>query len=222
MFTPYISEMWNSATSLCFLVGPALAWKRATIWEIRLNLLLLAIIGLGSTLFHATLQYQHQLFDEVPMLWYIVHTVSLLARRDMSCSRSIKVGLLALSVLLFATPRDGTLHEVGRTVLVLVFSCCFVWLSYSLAPVCAKLDTGAADGGFAYTKLGQLASIALLLSVFAWLCDNLACGALHKLPLGIPYLQLHAVGWHIGIAFVCHCMCQIVVGKHEQAHKHKE
>ncbi len=156
------------------------------------------------------------------MLWYIVHTVSLLARLDMSCPPLIKVGLFALSALLFATPRDAALHEFGRTVLVLVFSCCFVWLSYSLAPVCAKLDAGSADSGYAYTKLGQWASIALLFSVFSWLFDNLACGALHNLPLGLPYLQLHAVGWHIGIAFVCHCMCKIVVGKHEQAHKHRE
>lgn len=227
VFTPYVSELWNSATSLCLLVGPALAWKRATTWEVRLNLLLLAIIGVGSTLFHATLQYEHQLLDEVPMLCYIVHTVSLLSRPDMSCPLWIKVGSLSLSVLLFATPRDAAIHEMGRMVLVLCFSSCFVWLAYSLAPVCAQLDAGTtavADSehgnkSFPFTRLGQWASLVLLLSVFAWLSDNLACEALHRLPFGLPYLQLHAVGWHIGIAFVCHSLCQIVVGKHDQARR---
>jgi dihydroceramidase len=228
VFTPYVSELWNSATSLFLLVGPALAWKRATSWEVRLNLFLLAIIGVGSTLFHATLQYEHQLLDEVPMLCYIVHTVAILARQDMSCPLWVKMGSLALCVLLFTTPRDATVHEIGRMVLVLCFSSCFVWLASSLAPICAQLDAGFANNGpssFAYTRLGQWASFVLLLAVFAWLSDNLACGALHNLPFGLPYLQLHAVGWHIGIAFVCHCLCQIVMGKHEQArlkHRHAE
>jgi dihydroceramidase len=28
-----------------------------------------SLIGIGSTLFHATLQHKHQVLDEVPMLW---------------------------------------------------------------------------------------------------------------------------------------------------------
>ena len=36
-------------------------------------------IGLGSAAFHATLQYEAQLLDELPMIMYIVHTVAVLS-----------------------------------------------------------------------------------------------------------------------------------------------
>ncbi len=89
VYTPFVMELWNSLTSLCFVIGPILTWRSAGHWEVRLNLLLVAGIGLGSAAFHATLQYEAQLLDELPMIFYVAHTTALLAREDVDGPRRV-------------------------------------------------------------------------------------------------------------------------------------
>ena len=100
--------------------------------------------------------------------------------------------------------------------MVIGFSGCFVWLAYSLAEICTNLDVLAGGSVFYYTRHYQYASLTVLLSIVAWVTDNLACRALHSLPLGLPYLQLHAMVWHTGMSFVCYCLCVAVMGKQKQ------
>ena len=46
--SPLVMETWNTVTSLCFCLSPAYLWRSAAgDWEVRLNLLLLAGIGVG-------------------------------------------------------------------------------------------------------------------------------------------------------------------------------
>ena len=35
-------------------------------------------------------------------------------------------------------------------------------------------------------------------AILAWIADIVACEELQQLPLGLPYPQLHAFGWHFG------------------------
>ena len=216
IYTPYVTELWNSVTSLSFCVGPAVLWSGNHDWEVRLNLLLVAAIGLGSFVFHATLQYEGQLLDELPMICYVAHTVALLSRKDVSCPGTLKMGFVLLSAPLFVTSRDELSHKVARVAMVLGFAGCFVWLAFSLATICAQLDARVGGSAFLYTRRYQYASLTVLVAIVAWVTDNLSCRALHSLPLGLPYLQLHAMVWHTGMAFVCHCLCLAVSGKQEQ------
>ena len=39
---------------------------------------------------------------------------------------------------------------------------------------------------------------SFVVSIVAWLGDTHACALLHNLPYGLPYPQLHALGWHGG------------------------
>jgi len=213
VYTSYVTEVWNSLTSLCFLPGPIALWGLTQDWEVRTNLLLVAGIGLGSAVFHGTLQYEAQLLDELPMICYIVHTTCCLARSDVSCPKEIKAFLLALCVLLLSTNREAVPHKAGRLVMVLGFSGCFVWLACSLAGVCTTLDKQA--GGCYYRTRYQYASLTVVLAIASWVTDNLACKTLHSLPLGLPYPQLHATAWHTGMAYVCHCLCRAVLGKQQ-------
>ena len=215
VYTPAIVELWNSLTSLCFLIGPVVTWRSADNWEVKLNLLLVAGIGLGSAAFHATLQYEAQLLDELPMICYVAHTTALLARRDVSCPVSLKAAMAALCVLLFGTAREALAHKVGRVVMVLSFSGCFVWLAFSLAALVVELDGRSGTGDIA-TRRYQQASLTVVIAIVAWVADNLGCNTLHSLPFGLPYPQLHATLWHTGMAFVCHCLCTAVLMKHEQ------
>lgn len=204
-------ELWNSCTSFAFPVGPLLLWCEAQTAEVQLNLLLLAAIGLGSVAFHATLLYEMQLLDELPMVCYIMHTTALLARQDGSCPSGIKAFLMALVLLLFSTSREALAHKAGRVVMVLGFSGCFVWLAFSLSSLCVELDRRG--GSTLFVTRYQYASITTISAIVAWISDNLACKALHNLPLGMPYPQLHATAWHIGMAYVCYCLCVAVVGQ---------
>ena len=212
VYSPYVAEMWNTVTSLLFLVGPLLLWNQTSNWSVRFNLLLVVAIGLGSAAFHATLQYEHQLFDELPMIMYIVNTVALLSSRDVACPRVLWLCGAALSVLLLGTDREHVAHKSGRVIMVLGFSGCFIWLASSLASVCATLDERAA-GGYVFTRRYQYAALAVLLAIISWVLDNLGCQALHNLPFGLPYPQLHALMWHTGMSYVCASLCQAVVGK---------
>ena len=194
VYTPFVMELWNSCTSLCFLIGPLVLWRSAQDREMLLNLILVAAIGLGSAAFHATLQYEHQLLDELPMICYVAHTTAVLARRDASCPSWLKAAMVALSALLFSTPREAIAHKAGRLCMVLAFSGCFVWLAFSLAAICTSLDAReyarSGSTAFLYTRRYQGASLTVVLAITAWVCDNLTCGSLHSLPLGLPYPQL--------------------------------
>ena len=214
VYTPYVAEMWNTTTSFLFCIGPMLLWQQAHSWSVRLNLLLVVAIGLGSAAFHATLQYEHQLLDELPMIMYIIHTVALLSRRDVACPRALWAAGIVLSVLLLSTDRENLAHKAGRVVMVLGFSGCFIWLASSLASVCADLDKRAGDSGYVCTRRYQSAALAVLLAICSWVTDNLGCQALHNLPYGLPYPQLHALMWHTGMAYVCGSLCFAVVMKH--------
>lgn len=193
VYTPVVMELWNTLTSLCFCIGPMVTWSAARNWEMRFNLLLVVGIGLGSAAFHATLHYTAQLTDELPMIFFIAHTTAMLASADASCPRWLKPAMATLAALLFATPREALVHKAGRVLMVLSFSACFIWLAFSAAATVAELDRRA-GGSFARRKYGQ-ASIAVLVAIVSWVCDNLACKALHSLP-GLPYPQLHATVWH--------------------------
>ena len=41
-------------------------------------------------------------------------------------------------------------------------------------------------------------------SVVCWFADNFFCNYLQTLPFNIPYLHLHAFGWHIGVTLAIH------------------
>ena len=215
VYSPYLMELWNSLTSFGFVVGPLWLWGRTRDLEVRLNLLLVGAIGLGSAAFHGTLQYEAQLLDELPMICYIMHTTALLARKDVSCPVGLKLYMLALCALLGSTSRESLPHKAGRVVMVLGFSGCFVWLAYSLAALSTELDKRAGRG-WLFTSLYQRASLTVVLAIVAWITDNLACKALHTLPFGLPYPHLHASVWHTGMAYVCYCLCRAVLGKQEQ------
>ena len=90
---------------------------------------------------------------------------------------------------------------------VLGFSGCFIWLAYSLAPLCHLLDEGAAgkgklsgnlpgrrvrvaDGDGAgepahrerhlFTRRYKSAALAVLVAILSWVTDNLGCRQLHS------------------------------------------
>jgi dihydroceramidase len=71
--TNYIAEFWNTLSSV-FIVVAGIFFHRRTIkyqYGLRFSLASFGVIfiGIGSILFHGTLQRWGQVLDEVPMLW---------------------------------------------------------------------------------------------------------------------------------------------------------
>ncbi|KAI9302349.1 ceramidase, partial [Cunninghamella echinulata] len=68
----YIAEFWNTISSFAMVILGLLgiiAHHRSLGWKLSNGYLMIIIVGIGSVLFHATLQYEHQMWDEVPMVW---------------------------------------------------------------------------------------------------------------------------------------------------------
>src|SRR5215218_2837411 len=80
--TPYVAELFNTLSSLAMVVaGVAGAWLHRRVLERRflLAFALLVLVGLGSVAFHATLRFELQMLDELPMLYLVILMVYVLA-----------------------------------------------------------------------------------------------------------------------------------------------
>lgn len=99
VYSPYVAELWNSLSSMGIaavgVVGLAvgariglrndLMVRYDTNWRVIVSVLsypkyaqvlyvMVVVIGVGSTVFHAHLSYAGQLLDEVPMMLYVLCT----------------------------------------------------------------------------------------------------------------------------------------------------
>lgn len=90
--TPWVAELWNTLSSLPIfaigLYGLVRWWARRDVLEPRFGACFaaLAVIGLGSTAFHATLLRLPQAADELPMVWLSVLCLYCLVARGADVS----------------------------------------------------------------------------------------------------------------------------------------
>mmetsp|Transcript_23797 Transcript_23797/g.33312 ORF Transcript_23797/g.33312 Transcript_23797/m.33312 type:complete len:284 (+) Transcript_23797:179-1030(+) len=70
--TPYVAEFWNSISSLMYvyfgLYGVQKSVELGCRWVYPTMFATLALIGCGSTIFHGTMKWWGELWDELPML----------------------------------------------------------------------------------------------------------------------------------------------------------
>ena len=72
----YVSELINTVTGFLYIcvavISYALMSANVMTTHVKLNLLFITMIGIGTVMFHCTLQYEHQLVDELPICKYIM------------------------------------------------------------------------------------------------------------------------------------------------------
>ena len=85
-YTNYIAEFWNTITSMFYCVFAFLSyWRYKDIifdFDLKIFGVIVALIGIGSTLFHATLKYNMQLLDEIPMYFLVCYASIILRHRN--------------------------------------------------------------------------------------------------------------------------------------------
>ncbi|KAJ2501328.1 hypothetical protein GGH96_002027 [Coemansia sp. RSA 1972] len=206
----YIAEFWNTSTNLAFFALAIFGMMkvRATQQENRFLFCYIAmlVVGLGSWLFHMTLQYQWQLADELPMVYGTCICIYCALQADVKVGTDVYVALAlfgysAVVTLVYVQIRKPVFHQVAYGLEVAIV------LVRSMLHQIEVRKTNAR----AYSELVHMFWLgvgAFGVSFVLWNIDNIFCNNLRALravlpaPLG-PLFQLHAY-WHIGTALGCY------------------
>lgn len=201
VWTEYVAELFNTLSSVPLIVigvwGAVTAWRHTRAdFRYLLSHLGIALVGVGSVAFHATLKSWAQYMDEVPML--LVNLVFLYCTIELDDAPRHGAMLPAALVAL------GTFLTVGYVV--------YDWyplflLGYGGVLVAVVYRTYChvyAEGGVVLrTKDSRFAALAARLfklcfslyfgGLFLWIVDNAACAYVQP-------LMLHS-WWHLGAGF---------------------
>ncbi|EKM84053.1 hypothetical protein AGABI1DRAFT_81775 [Agaricus bisporus var. burnettii JB137-S8] len=209
-FTPYIAELANSFSNLytitISLVGYLSTVKQVLPKRYALGYLAVALVGVGSFLFHATLLYEAQLADELPMIY--VGSMGLFITFDDGPGFSLesrRSKLLIAFLLLFDLSfswsyyiyRNPVYHQVVfATILLITAGRIIYMLKWSEAA-----DRIPASEKRAITKLFGTGAVLFVFGFLIWNMDNIFCDFLiaRKLSIGWPFafvLEGHS-WWHI-------------------------
>ncbi|EDQ87747.1 uncharacterized protein MONBRDRAFT_37733 [Monosiga brevicollis MX1] len=197
--SPYIAEFWNTVSNLWIMVPSLLgAWHVLQLGLEKRYLfafLSLAMVGLGSWLFHMTLRWENQLLDELPMVYSA--SVMIFGIVDYRWShpdkRAYLIGALAFYAfavtVVYLYNKEAMFHETAYGLMVVYL----VVLGYS-----RQKSSECADHKYMFWFAVVLMGGAYIL----WNIDNAVCPDLKHLRLQAgffsPLFQLHA-WWHFGV-----------------------
>jgi dihydroceramidase len=192
----YVCELFNTVSSLAMVLAGALGialHRRILEARFMAAFFAVAVVGVGSIAFHATLRFELQMMDELPMLYTALVMVYILVENR-------------------PAPRfDGWFPALLATHGVLVT--CLTALTrgklqfYLFQGSFASLEVFALYRVYAIYRRSELAPVrrlfrlgmgSYLLAVLLWFIDLEFCPTLAvTLPAhGVPNPQLHAV-WHV-------------------------
>lgn len=207
--TPYIAEPANTLSSLVIVaVGVAGVYLHRRRLEARFLLAFaaLACVGVGSVAFHATLRFELQLLDELPMLYLALIMVYILVedRAEPRFGRWFPASLAlyggALTALSSST-RGGLQFYV--------FQVSFGSLELFALYRVYRLYRRSTDDGV--RRLYRAGMGAYALGILCWFTDLRFCQTMSvRLPaLGLPNPELHAV-WHVLVSCGFYCLLSVI------------
>ncbi|KAF9454200.1 alkaline phytoceramidase [Macrolepiota fuliginosa MF-IS2] len=209
-FSPYIAEMANSLSNLYTIVVSVIGYlsvvKQGLPKRYILGYLGIGLVGIGSFLFHATLLYEAQLADELPMIY--VGSMSVFITFDDEPGfgiKSLRTKLLLGFLLLFDAfftwsyylYRNPIYHQVVFAIFILITAGRITYiLKWSEAGERIPTDIKHTIGKFFGTG-----ALLFAFGFLIWNLDNIFCDFLitQKLSLGWPsafLLEGHS-WWHI-------------------------
>ncbi|CEI94047.1 hypothetical protein RMCBS344292_08270 [Rhizopus microsporus] len=165
-------------------LGACLHWQSLG-WKLSAGYLFIVIVGIGSILFHGTLQFQYQMWDEVPMIWTACYLFWLLLEehgyKHVFYAAMMIVYCLLATILTSQSKGSLQFYLFQASFGLVMWSCFwFVWQMYRRAE--RKEIKSIFHQGVYY----------LIGAISVWLFDKNLC-FVYK---WIPNPQFHA-WWHI-------------------------
>ncbi|CAG8608899.1 13490_t:CDS:2 [Acaulospora morrowiae] len=214
--THYVAEFFNTLSSLCMVGAGAFGvYMHSQGFEKRFQVCFATIIvvGIGSILFHGTLLFSLQLFDEVPMMFCVlVLCYSVIEnRKERKYGNWFPVALiiwgLAVTAIMVISGRhshDGMMQAIE----FYVFQGSFVVMAATvyLHTVAIVLNSKAGKG---VTKLWTSGSAVFLIGYIGWHVDMHLCSSMYSLPFNVPNPQLHA-WWHLTASYGSYLICALI------------
>jgi dihydroceramidase len=203
--TRYVCELFNTLSSVAIVaVGLLGVWLHRRVLERRFLLCFfsVALVGLGSIAFHATLRFELQMADELPMLYSAIVMVFILVEnrreRRFGAWFPLALGLHAALVTALTAFTRGPLQFY-------LFHASFGSMeTFSLVGVYLLQR---AQGPGPARRLFRAGMASYLVAVLLWFIDLRFCRVLsEELPaLGAFNPQLHAV-WHVLVSCGFYCL----------------
>lgn len=191
--SPYVAEFVNTVTNLGFVALGFFGVYAHPNLELRfvLTFLSISLVGFGSAAFHATLKWNAQLGDEVPMFFLSLCFLYLTIENDHFPVKHPRlpyalVLLLSVFVYFYTVYRFATLFQMTWGILTTVTVFRMLLLTRKMAPkerLCFRIVT-----------------LVLLASAGLWALEQALC---HSLPW-ISKFQLHGLFWHVGTAYAAY------------------
>lgn len=197
--TTYVAEFFNSASSFLIFFAGLLPLMHSHLWHLieprfAVAFASVCVVGLGSVAFHGTLQFRHQMWDEVPMLWTVNILLYVLIEHHTKKPRfgmALPVGFsLYAGFATYATSQnDGNVQWFSFHTLFAACEFPALFLVYrffrGLEPNEVELRTMLMRGFTAY-----------IVAIVLWLTDLNFCHVLRQFP-AYDYWNLHSFGWHL-------------------------
>jgi len=221
-FSSYIAELANTLSNI-FTVSLAVhgcrkAHSQSLPPRYFASYVGFGLVGLGSSAFHATLLYEAQLTDELPMIYVCSQIVYILfetvpgAVKDSRRRMPLATGIILFDILftiLYAIYRNPIFHQVTFAILMLTVAArSTVLCRRSSSPISPETRD-------IIIKIFWTGSISFIVGFIVWNLDNAFCDTLQgwKMALGWPIaflLEGHA-WWHFLTAIGVYLM---LVGVH--------
>eukprot|EP00026_Physarum_polycephalum_P015166 Phypoly_transcript_15790.p1 GENE.Phypoly_transcript_15790~~Phypoly_transcript_15790.p1 ORF type:complete len:300 (+),score=19.99 Phypoly_transcript_15790:113-901(+) len=193
-YTPYVAEFWNSLSSLWLVVIAFFGLIKGRNLDIQLpvqlSYVILGVVGIGSTLFHATLLYSCQLLDELPMIYgTLIFLYTIFEFEKDSTVNRLFVPLLTLigvsiTLLMLTHSENPQLHQIAYAILVFMLIFRSLYITYK-SPISTQER--------ANFQFFLIYSIAVFGSGYvSWITERKLCSNGYV----IPWVQLHSF-WHL-------------------------
>lgn len=206
----FLAEFWNTLSNWIFLIPPAfgayLSLKYKLERRYALSFLCLFVVGVGSLCFHATLLYEMQLLDELPMIYCTCVMIFCICQ----CSYRPGEHNITLTLLLLVCCAMITL-----VYLTIVNPLIFQWAYGLLVSALVIVALIAIRKHRCSRKLLFISLGSYGVGFILWNIDNNFCSSVREIrnlfpPLLRPFLQLHAI-WHTlaGIGTYCHILFSV-------------
>ncbi|SAM08968.1 hypothetical protein [Absidia glauca] len=210
--SPYMAEVVNATTNLSFafltLFGVYNTLRNNCRKSFVLAHLGILFVGIGSWLFHMTLQYEWQLMDELPMIYVscimTYFSIELYSKPKFGWPLiGFLVGYSVFVTWSYLIINDPVFHQVAYAFVI------FIIVIRSLYTVLSLPRTATYDYEYPrLLKLLKLAAAGFIISFGVWNIDNQCCSYLRHFRSMVPYAlgaltQLHG-WWHIGTSLGCY------------------